>query len=66
MSQFEKLFLTIPVGDLLCSNNSVFAIFDEFSVSPRHFLVKTRRIVQRWFYATDREHVLLMSFAKKS
>jgi diadenosine tetraphosphate (Ap4A) HIT family hydrolase len=66
MSQFEKLFLTIPVGGWLCSNNSVFVIFDEFSVSPRHFLVITRRIVQMWFYATDREHVPLMSFAKKS
>jgi superfamily II DNA or RNA helicase/diadenosine tetraphosphate (Ap4A) HIT family hydrolase/SOS-response transcriptional repressor LexA len=66
MSHYESPFLAVPASDWLCSNDLAFAIFDGFPVSPGHVLVTTRRIVETWFDATEKEQAALMALVKEA
>lgn len=48
-------FLDVPSGERIASNESAFAFFDRYPVSPGHVLVVTKRVVPDWFAATDEE-----------
>ena len=65
MSPFDSPFLAVPVDDRLCSNDLAFAIFDGYPVSQGHALVTTRRIVETWFDATEKEQAALMALVKE-
>lgn len=53
-------FLDVPAGEWIVSNESAFAFFDRYPVSPGHALVVTKRLVPDWFAATEEERVDVM------
>ncbi len=59
------MFLEIPEGAWIASNEHAFAVPDRFPVSPGHTLVVTRRVVADWFAATEEERRGVMELVEE-
>jgi len=53
-------FLSSSSETWITANDTAFAIFDNFPVTPGHVLVVTRRLVPTWFDATQAEQAAVM------
>jgi len=57
----ESPFFDISLGEHIASNDSAFAIWDGFAVSPGHALVIPKRLFGSWWEATAQERVDLFA-----
>ena len=48
-------FCRIPAGRVIAENETAFAVFDAFPVTPGHTLIITRRHVRDYFSLTEKE-----------
>lgn len=58
-------FLSSSSETWITANDTAFAIFDNFPVTPGHVLVVTRRLVSNWFEATQAEQAAVMSLVNE-
>lgn len=58
-------FLSLSQTAWIAANDSGFAVFDSFPVTPGHVVVVTRRVVATWFEATEAEQSDLMALVNE-